>query len=73
MSPARLTKLIAAIGVTFLTACAADSASAPSMTRAAGAPARDAEPCGGYSVADGRCETLPSPAATPDTTSAPTG
>ena len=55
ISPLRLTKCIAALGVLSLTACAAESATAPapSAPRVAGAPARDV--CTGYSVADGKC------------------
>lgn len=56
ISPLRLTKCIAALGVLSLSACAAESATAPapSATRAAGAPTRDVT-CSGYSVADGKC------------------
>jgi hypothetical protein len=53
ISPVRLTKLIAALGVLFLTACGAESATAPSTLRAPAAPAHDV--CSGYSVADGKC------------------
>ena len=54
MSIVRLSQLIAAVGVLSLTACAADSATAPSRMRAAGVPARDLT-CGGYNLVDGRC------------------
>ena len=70
MSPVRLTQLIAAIGVLSLSACAADNATAPRMTRAAGTPVRDLTPCG-YSVADGRCEPEPAPVAAPAPAPAP--
>ena len=57
ISPLRLTTCIAALGVLSLTACAAESvtapAPAPSAPRVADAPARDV--CTGYSVADGKC------------------
>lgn len=72
MSPVRLTQLIVAIGVLSLTACAADGATAPITTRAAGVSARDVEPCGGYSVADGRCESVPAPVQAPAPEPTPT-
>ena len=53
ISPLRLTKLIAALGVLFLTACGAENATAPSGPRAPTAAARDV--CSGYSLADVKC------------------
>jgi hypothetical protein len=60
ISPLRLTQLIAALGVLFLTACGTASptapvVTAPGVTRAAGAAAYDVDPCSGYSVANGKC------------------
>ena len=54
ISRVRLAQLVAALGMLVLTACGAASATAPSATRSAGAPAHDATPCG-YSVADAKC------------------
>jgi hypothetical protein len=56
MSFVRLAQLIAAVGVLSLTACAADSATAPGTMRAASAPARDLTCANGYIQADGRCK-----------------
>ena len=56
MSFVRLSQLIAAVGVLALTACAADSATAPNTMRAASAPARDLSCSDGYTVVDGRCQ-----------------
>ena len=55
ISPLRLTKLIAALGVLFLAAFSAASPTAPtsSTLRASTAPALDL--CSGYSVANARC------------------
>ena len=55
ISPVRLTQLIAALGVLSLTACGAESVTAPGASLAPGTPARDGTPCSGYSVADGKC------------------
>ena len=54
ISPVRVAQLIATLGVMSLTACGAESVTAPGASRAPGAPARDVTPCG-YSVADGKC------------------
>ena len=56
MSFVRLAQLVAAVGVLSLTACAADSAPAPSTMRAASAPARDVTCTDGYILPDGRCK-----------------
>ena len=55
ISPLRLTKLIAALGVLTLAACSAESATAPARTslRAPTAPAHDV--CSGYSLSEGKC------------------
>jgi hypothetical protein len=54
LSPIRVVQLIAALGVISLTACGAESVTAPGAARAPGARAGDVTPCG-YSVADGKC------------------
>ena len=53
ISPLRLTQLIAALGVLFLTACGAERATAPTGPRAPTVAARDM--CSGYSLADAKC------------------
>ena len=56
MSFVRLAQLVATVGVLSLTACAADSATAPNTMRAASGPARDMTCTDGYTVVDGRCQ-----------------